>query len=305
LFQDKVDFGIVQNLLAFPGWRGETVEGLDMSKRLLDDPFFGMMEIGWIANPDYRKQIRRWVIGSEKEITYGCGPVIFGEGLDLNTRDEALRIKSIDRLKQLADDALDYNAKILLITSGRNVEPERRGEAFRLLDDSLEKLCAFCREIRPANPLVVAIELFDSDIDKKMLLGSIDYAVMLASRIVRHNPNFALSLDLSHLPLMKVEAERAVHTCISFLQHIHIGNCVLRDAGHPQYGDKHPMFGIEGGENGRAEVQNFFKILESSGYATKRVPTRRPVIIAEIIPTKNDDIAKIIENIKSAIKRLP
>jgi hypothetical protein len=302
VFNDKVDFGVVQNLLAFPGWRGETGEGLEISKMLLDDPFFGVVEMGWISNPDYRKQIRNWVLKSGKEVTYGCGPVVFGEGLDINSRDEKLRVKSVERLKELADDALDYGAKILLITSGRNVEPDKRGEAFRLIMDSFEEICGFCREIRPNNPLVGAVELFDSEIDKKLLLGPPDYAVMLSARVVKRNPNFALSVDLSHIPLMGLSTEGAVRGCMTFLQHVHAGNCVLRDVSHPQYGDKHPMFGIPGGENGRQQVQEFFGILEKAGYTRKRVPTRRPVAIAEIIPTEKDDIAMIVENIKSAFR---
>lgn len=302
MFNDRVDFGVVQNLLAFPGWRGETEEGLEISKMLLGDPFFGVVEIGWISNPDYRKQIRNRVLKSGKEVTYGCGPVVFGEGLDINSRDEPLRKKSVERLKELADDALDYGAKILLITSGKNVEPDKRGEAFRIVTDSFEEVCRFCREIRPNNPLVVAVELFDSEIDKKLLLGPVDYAVMLAARIVKRNPNFALSIDLSHIPLMGLAAEEAVRGCMTFLQHVHVGNCVLRDVNHPQYGDKHPMFGIPGGENGRGQVQDFFRILDKVGYTRKRVPTRRPVAIAEIMPAPEDDIAKIVENIKTAFR---
>ncbi|MFA6449391.1 MAG: TIM barrel protein [bacterium] len=303
MFQENVYFGLVQNLLAFPGWRGETDEGLEISRRLLADPFFEAVEIGWIANEDYRKQIRKWIAGGGKEVTYCCGPVAFGEGLDLNSREESLRVKSIERLKELADDAADFGAKILVISSGANVESTKRGEAFRLLTDSVGKLCDFCREIRPDKPLVVSVELFDSEIDKKLLLGPVEDAIRFAERMVKDHTNFSLTLDLSHLPMMGLTAETAVPFCMPFLQHIHVGNCVIKDTNHPKYGDKHPVFGIEGGETGRAEVQNFLKVLGANGYDRKRVPTRRPVIITEVIASPDDNVFELVDEIKAALRK--
>jgi sugar phosphate isomerase/epimerase len=303
MFHENVYFGLVQNLLAFPGWRGETDEGLEISHRLLADPFFEAVEIGWIAKPDYRKQIRNWIAGSGKEVTYCCGPVAFGEGLDLNTRDEAQREKSVGRLKELADDAADFGAKVLVISSGAATEPIKRGEAFRLLTDSVGRLCDFCREIRPDKPLVVSVELFDSDIDKKLLLGPVQDAVRFAERMVRDHSNFSLTLDLSHLPMMGVAPETAVPLCMPFLQHIHVGNCVIKDRSNPKYGDKHPIFGIEGGETGREEVQKFLKILAANGYDKKRVPTRRPVVMTEVIASPGDNVIDLVEKIKAALKK--
>ncbi len=303
MFHDSVYFGLVQNLLTFPGWKGETAEGLELAHRLLSDPFFEAVEVGWITDPEIRKQVRKWVVGSGKEVTYCTGPVAFGEGLDINSRDEGLRIKSVERLKQLADDALDYDAKILVISSGANTEPTKRGEAFRMLTESINELCAFCREIRRDKPMIVSVELFDWEIDKKLLLGPVEDAVRFSERIVRDNSNFSLTLDLSHLPLMGTAAEKAVPLCMPYLQHIHVGNCVVKDANHTKYGDKHPVFGIDGGEIGRAEVQNFFKVLDSNGYTKKRVPTRRPVIMTEVIASPGDDVMKLVETIKSALKK--
>ncbi len=301
MLNDKVYFGLVQNLIAFPGWRGETREGLEISKRLLNDPFFEMVEMGWVENPEYRRTLIHSVAACGKEVTYGCGPVIFGEQLDLNSRDSGLRKKTVERIKQLADDALDYNAKVLLIAGGNNVEKDKKGEAMRLLVDSLEQICGFCADIRPDSPLVVSHELFDWDIDKKLLLGPIDDSILIAKRIVKDHPNFSLTLDLSHLPLMRETSENAVKRCMPFMQHVHIGNCVLRDRNHPKHGDKHPCFGIDGSEVGRIQLQEFLEVLDENGYGKKRTPTRRPVVVAEVIPGPDDDIDMVIENIKQAI----
>lgn len=47
--------------------------------------------------------------------------------------------------------------------------------------------------------------------------------------------------------------------------HIHLANCVLR-RGDPMYGDKHPLFGIKGGEFGRGDMQEIVEEIRKKYY---------------------------------------
>ncbi|HOX28199.1 MAG TPA: TIM barrel protein [bacterium] len=302
-FHEKVYFGVVHNLLAFPAWKGESEDGLAISSKLVADPFFEMLEAGWIKDGEIRNTVRKSIIKSKKEVTYCCGPTAFGENLDINSRDESVRSKSVERLKELAEDALDYGASLLLICSGQNAEDDKKGEALRLLTYSVNELCEYCRRTRPNKPLVVSLEIFDWKIDKKRLLGPMDECIKFAENIVRNNSNFSLTLDLSHIPLTEETPESSVPRVMPFLQHVHVGNCVVKNPNSPFYGDKHPEFGVEDGEISREQVQNYFRNLEKYGYLTKKVPTRRPVIVAEVIPPVDSNIEKIIENIKQTLKK--
>jgi sugar phosphate isomerase/epimerase len=82
-------------------------------------------------------------------------------------------------------------------------------------------------------------------------------------------------LDLSHLPLLGETAKGMLTAGKPFLKHIHIGNCVMKDASHPAYGDEHPRFGIPGGENGVDELDEFLRVLLDIGYLDGKTP--RPV----------------------------
>ncbi|HOY62682.1 MAG TPA: TIM barrel protein [bacterium] len=298
---NKYYWGIAMNPVAFPARAGETAEGVERCRGILADPFFDAVEAGWIKTPEYRKKVRRAAEESGKEIAYGCGPEIFAENLNINARDEAERTRAVSRLKQLADDAMDYGAKTLVFCGGPNVAAELKGEAFRFLVDSIGELCAFCREARPQKPLVVSLELFDSKIDKKRIIGSSADAALIARRVVKDHPNFSLTLDLSHLPLMGETAQGAVSRCRPFLQHAHVGNCVIKDAAHPLYGDKHPPFGIEGGEIGAEELAAFLAALDAGGYASARTPSRRPLIIAEVFPRDGENPLDVVKNIKETL----
>jgi sugar phosphate isomerase/epimerase len=294
-------WGIAMNPVAFPARAGETADGVETCRWILADPFFDAVEAGWIKNPEYRRSVRRAAEESGKEISYGCGPEIFAENLNINSRDEKERTRASARLRELADDAMDYGAKTLVVCSGPNAAPELKGEAFRFLVDSLGELCGFCREARPRKPLVVSLEMFDWKIDKKRLIGSSADAALIARRVVKDHPNFSLTLDLSHLPLMGESAQGAISRCRPFLQHAHVGNCAVKDAAHPLYGDKHPPFGIEGSETGVRELAAFLAALDAGGYASARTPSRRPLVIAEVFPRAGESPQDVVKNIKETL----
>jgi sugar phosphate isomerase/epimerase len=61
----------------------------------------------------------------------------------------------------------------------------------------------------------------------------------------------------------------AFERCAPFLKHIHLGNCVLKDRQHPMWGGVHPPLGIQGGEIGPPQLEEFFRILLKIGYLGK------------------------------------
>jgi len=99
------------------------------------------------------------------------------------------------------------------------------------------------------------LESFDFDVDKKCLIGKSDLAADIARKVRKKFSNFGLILDLSHFPLQYEQTKKALKNSIDFITHLHIGNCVLRDKSHAAYGDQHPRFGVEGGENDVEQVR--------------------------------------------------
>ena len=85
----------------------------------------------------------------------------------------------------------------------------------------------------------ISLEAFDDKIDKKCLIGPTPRAVELAERVRQQVANFGLTIDLSHLPLLKESPSE-------FLIHAHAGNCMIADTQDPAYGDMHPRLGYPG-----------------------------------------------------------
>jgi len=89
--------------------------------------------------------------------------------------------------------------------------------------------------------------------------------------------NFAIELDVAHLPLMGETFGDAIRTTAPYLQRVHLGNCVLDDPSSPFYGDQHPPIGVEGGEIDVAELAEILDLLLQVGYLDKGA--RRPLVL--------------------------
>jgi len=105
-------------------------------------------------------------------------------------------------------------------------------------------------------------------------------------------------LDLSHLPLLGETAETMLTTAKETLGHIHLGNCVMRDPNHAAYGDEHPPFGTEGGENSVAELAEFLRVLGEIGYLNEETPG---AVSFEVKPLAGQEPADAIANAKATL----
>ena len=81
------------------------------------------------------------------------------------------------------------------------------------------------------------------------------------------------------------------------MAHIHIGNCVKKE-GHPAYGDQHPRFGIEGGENDVPEVVEFLQELFHIGYLGEG---KRPIVAFEVKPLPGESSEMVIAGAKRTL----
>jgi sugar phosphate isomerase/epimerase len=130
------------------------------------------------------------------------------------------------------------------------------------------------------------------------LIGPTQEAVEIAQELRRHNRNFGLLVDLSHLPLLDEKPRRAVNIAGELLAHVHIGNCVRRDPRHPAYGDRHPVFGIPGGENDVPEIKEFLAGLMDIAFLEKR---GKRILSFEVKPFGNQTTKEVVTICKTKL----
>jgi len=280
--------GIVQ-LMAFPN--ADPVESI---KKIAEDGFFGAIEIASIPD-ESRDEVIKILESSKLVVGYVAQATLLTQKLDLNSLVPQQREAAISRIKAAIDEAYSLGARQLAVLSGPAPAVDKREQARELLVDSLTQLCSYAQS---KGNLGITLEIFDRDYDKKCLIGPTEEGVQVAKEVRRHYPNFGLMIDLSHLPLLKESADQAVKAARDYLAHVHIGNCVLKDKNHPLYGDKHPRFGIAGGENDVEQVRLFLKALMETGYIGEG---KQNVVAFEVKPTEGESPEVVVANAKRTL----
>jgi len=269
-------------------------ELVDSIKRIAEDEFFGSIEITSIPNGT-KADIADLLEVSKLVVKYHAGPILLAENLDLNSSSPQQRELAISRIKPAVDEAYCLGARQLAVLSGPTCTVDKREKAKELLIDSLVQICGYAES---KGSLGITLEVFDRDIDKRRLIGSTEDGVQVAAAVRKHYPSFGLMVDLSHLPMLGESAEYALRKASDYLAHVHIGNCVIKDKSHPAYGDKHPRFGIAGGENDVAELRLFLRALLDIGYIGEG---KQNVVAFEVKPLRGEGSEVVIANAKRTL----
>jgi sugar phosphate isomerase/epimerase len=285
----------IVHFMAFPETIGGEGPILDTVSRIAEDPFFGAIEIGWIKDPQVRREVRAIVEHAHIKVGYGAQSSLLLQHLDLNSLDDEARGKAVSQLKAGVDEAEELGARRVAFLSGKDPGDEQRAAALDALIESVKEVCAYARP----KGIALTCETFDRTIDKKCLIGPSEFAAEFARRVRRDCPDFGLMYDLSHQPLLYEEPNAALNALKDVLVHVHVGNCV-REPETPGYGDLHPRFGWPGGCNDVEEVVEFVQALFSVGYLSEG-KAERPWIGFEVKPQSE---AETSEQILAGTKRV-
>jgi len=294
LLSQVTHVGIIHPMIFPETGRGEGPI-LETVARIMNDEFFGAIEVSWVKNDDARAKVAKLLDESHLDIIYSGAPPILNQKIDLNNLNDAVRRESINSAKKLVDEAALLGAKICTLLSGPKPAASEKERATRLLADSLIEICDYAK-----GNMMITLEGFDSDYEKRCLIGPTADAVTLAKTVHKSCRNFGLTIDLSHLPLLH-EKPKAVAKAGEYLENVHIGNCIIKDKSSPAYGDQHPRFGAPNSENDVPEVAAFLRALDRVGFFAKKTATSKPVMSFEVKPQLGESPETIIVNSKRTL----
>ncbi len=271
-------------------------------EKILQDDFFTAVEITHIKDDKVREQVKKMLETSHVISSFVTHPRLLSNKLDINSLSEEERKKAIVVVKEGIEEAAYLGALGVSVLSGPHPGKGLEKEGVQKLLESLEELCDYSQRYH----LGFELETFDFDVDKKCLIGKSDLAATVAEKIRTKYPNFGLILDLSHLPLQYEPSKTAVKNCARYSTHLHIGNCVLRDRNHPAYGDQHPRFGVNGGENDVEQLRDFFEALFDEGFLKNDPGAKaedKPLISFEVKPMAGENPGLVLANSKRVFKQ--
>lgn len=282
------------HFMAYP----TTIKGegpiLETIKKIALDDYFTAIEITTIKDKDERKKVKQMLETSHMTVAYGAQPRLLTAGLNINDLNEEDRLKALANLKEGIDEAYEIGASGFAFLSGK-YEEDRKEEAYEALVKSTKEVCAY---VKSKGNMKVALEVFDYDVDKKCLIGPANLALRYAKEIREEHEHFGLMVDLSHIPLIHETIEESLLPVKDYIIHAHIGNCVVKSADMPGYGDVHPRFGFPNGENDVDQVADYLRLLLEIGFLNDKNP---PIVSFEIKPFGDEDPDIVIANAKRTL----
>lgn len=283
----------IVHFMAFPAtFRGDGPL-VETVHQIAADPFFGAIELGWIKDPQVRRAVRGITETAHIQVGHAAQSAILIQKLNPNSLDESERLRAVEQLKCSVDEAAEMGARRVAFLSGANPAAADRARALEALAKSIRQAAAYGRE----KGVALTLETFDTDVDKKALIGPSDVAAAFCDEIRANFPDFGLLYDLSHMPLLHENVHTGLGKLKGRLVHIHVGNCVL-DPSLPGYGDLHPRFGWPGGVNDVPQLAEFIRCLFEIGYLADGRASR-PWVGFEVKPQSADeDAALVIANAK-------
>jgi sugar phosphate isomerase/epimerase len=288
--------------MAYPELAGGAGPVLEKLRRVLEDDYFGAVEVSRIADDAVRREARAMLDSAGVDVVFAGQPTMLADRLNLNAADLADRQRAVAACQALADQAYELGARIMMVMSGPDPGAAERDAARERLVDSLKQLCQYAGERAEDYLLAISLETFDRTIDKRCLIGPTREGANVIEAVRAEFSHCGLTLDLSHQPMLGESVSDMIVDGSETLIHAHFGNCVVQDPQHPSYGDQHPPFGIPGGENGIEELRLFLEALIYSGFFAKSVPTSMPVLSMEIKPRPGEVSEVVIANGKRALK---
>ncbi len=298
----QVDFGVVHPLIWFACRAGEGPI-LETIQTIVDDSDFGAIEIAPPKDPAIRAKARDLLASSGLQVVYLPILPIIVENLGIASADAAERASVLARMKSLIDEAIEFNAPLAMITGQKDTPVDQRLAATARLVEDLQALCDYAATQSKKRLLHLTLENFDRDIEKKRLIGPTVEAAALAEAVDR--PNFGLTIDLSHLPLLGETSAEALRTAAPHIIHAHIGSANADHSDSPIYGDFHPRFDHPLGRNGLPEVIDYLRQLDAIDFYNRvrqRLGTT-PILSMELRAFPDDSPTAILANGKRYFQR--
>ena len=295
LWHGYASVGIIHGM-AFPGYVKNYGTVVDSARLICKDSFWGAIEIMRVADTALKEQMKKVLDSAGIRVVIAGQPPLLGGKLNINSDVEEERKKAVEDVKKSIDDAAFFKAEKIAILSGPMPAADKKDAARKALIASLKELASYAK----AKGVALTLETFDETVDKKCFVGGSKFSAEIAAEVKKEFPAFGLTLDLSHLPLLKEKNEFALTTVKNVLTHIHVGNCYVKTTDTPAYGDNHPRFSFPGAENTVEDLADFVKNLFKCGYLSEKQSAHPPIVSFEVKPLPDEDPELVLADAKRA-----
>jgi sugar phosphate isomerase/epimerase len=301
----SIDFPYKFGLVIY-GSYPEVLQSTDtLLKRLVEvskDTSFDVIELPVVDETGLWGKIRRIKEEAGLDVVASAGPSCVLQGWNLSSTDSSLHKTSIKGMQKAIDYAYAIGSKELVFLSGKDPGESERGKARISLLKALEELMDYSMQKARDYVLVLSLELADRNITHNQLIGPTNEALDLMIRAKEKSEAVNVTLDMSHIAQLGETFEQATSNLRGLVSHAHVANVLVRDTSRPEFGDKHPRFGLPGGEYDVPDIARFIELLfERCFTKATYFPYGKPVVSLEVKPTEDVDAEVSLAGAKRAL----
>lgn len=267
---------------------------MDSLLEIARDDYFDAIELKGYGSPEANKKAKHILQQSHMTVCFGAQPWLLGPKLNPNAIEETARLAAESALKRAIDEAVELGAEGITFLAG-HWEEKTKEQAYQQLLKTTRALCEYAAD----KQLLVELEAFDYDIDKKALIGPAPLAARFAEDVRKTHSNFGLVVDLSHFPTTYETSRFVIQTLRPYLTHFHFGNAVVQK-GCDGYGDLHPRFGYPNSANDTMQLLEYLQVLKEEGFFR---PEKPYVLSMEVAPRPGEDEKVVLANTKRVLNR--
>ncbi|MCI8650494.1 MAG: TIM barrel protein [Anaerotruncus sp.] len=293
--QKYFQMGIIA-AMAYPAMnKADAQQAAQLVRSIACDPFFDAIELNPCGDAQTREALTKVLRQSHMRVCYSAHGRLLSAGLNPNDLEEQGRQKAEAALIAGVEEAHELGLGGIAFLSG-HWAPETQQQAVAQLVKTTQNVCRYAAQ----KGMFVELEVFDSDIAKKSLLGPAALAAEYAAQVRCKCNNFGLMLDLSHFPMCYEDSRYILRTLRPYVTHLHFGNTVIAQPELEAYGDEHPRFGFPHSENDTAQLLEFLRVLQQEGFFCAKEPY---VLSMEVKPWRDETPEVVVANTKRVFQR--
>lgn len=252
----------------------------DAVGRIVDEGFYRHIEIADIKRSKDRERIGVLVRGSGVALAQWMSLVLAREELNLSSVNDGLRKKSVARMREMIEPAVECGASTFSVLPGPDPGSALRAQATEQLYRSLVELC---EALDCSSSIRLMLEPLDRGAHKNGLLGPTSEFVTLFRRLRQSFPSAGVSWDTAHVVLCGDDLFDSFERARDVTLQIHLANAVL-DSTKEGFGDNH----MDIGPPGFLTVEKIARLLRQ-GVESGFLPSVRPSVAAEIRTPRGGD----------------
>lgn len=235
---------------------------LELFEKVKEKERFDCVEFYFHGKPEEELRIGKKLKQLQLASVFLAGFPMKRDKVDLSAGCDEIRKKGVADCLKLYESAARMQADKMLILSGPAWEMQdgkSRDGILLQMQNSLQEMEAWLWQDGPQ----ITLEFFNDKGEPWLAVG--DVAMVQELFWGMPETKIGITFDTSHAAQLGWDVLPAFRMLQPWIRHLHLANSVSREKRHPLFGDKHPLFSIEGGDFSLARIRKLYRTLEQSG----------------------------------------